>query len=467
MNAPLALDLARARAAIQAGARAVWRGRVHQVSGVIVEAAGVPAAMGELCRIERGALGLVDAEVVGFRGATTLLMPHGDVAGIAPRQAVLALGRPFAIRTGPELLGRVLDGFGTPIDPGPKLPNGMHLARVRSEAPAPLERTPIERPLATGVRAIDGTCLLGRGQRLGIFSGSGVGKSTLLGQVTRGTDADVLVVALVGERGREVRGFLDEVLDARARARAVTVVATSDRAPIERYLAPFVAVTVAESFRDAGLDVLFVMDSVTRFAAAAREIGLAAGEPPTVRGYPPSFFATVPKLVERLGRSARGSITGLLTVLLDADDPNEPVADTLRGLLDGHLYLSRELAQRGHYPAIDVLASLSRLMNSVAGERHRALAQALREALAQWREGRDLVEIGAYKPGTNERLDRALALWPGIEGFLRQGVGERASLGETLARMEALLAAPAPPPRPAAKPPAGKNAPARAAGGRP
>lgn len=247
----------------------------------------------------------------------------------------------------------------------------------------------------------------------------------------------------------------------------MTVVATSDRAPIERYLAPFVAVTVAESFRDAGLDVLFVMDSVTRFAAAAREIGLAAGEPPTVRGYPPSFFATVPKLVERLGRSARGSITGLLTVLLDADDPNEPVADTLRGLLDGHLYLSRELAQRGHYPAIDVLASLSRLMNSVAGERHRALAQALREALAQWREGRDLVEIGAYKPGTNERLDRALALLPGIEGFLRQGVGERASLGETLARMEALLAAPAPPPRPAAKPPAGKNAPARAAGGRP
>ncbi len=459
----LPLDLARARGAIRAGARPVWRGRVHQVSGVIVEAAGVPAAMGELCRIERGALGPVEAEVVGFRGSTTLLMPHGNLEGIAPRQAVLALGRPFSIRTGPELLGRVLDGFGAPIDRGPRLPGTMALARVRNDAPPPLERTPIARPLATGVRALDATCLLGRGQRLGIFSGSGVGKSTLLGQVTRGTDADVLVVALVGERGREVRGFLDEVLDERTRARAVTVVATSDRSPIERFLAPFVAVTVAESFREQGLDVLFVMDSVTRFAAAAREIGLAAGEPPTVRGYPPSFFATVPKLVERLGRSARGSITGLLTVLLDADDPNEPVADTLRGLLDGHLYLSRELAQRGHYPAIDVLASLSRLMNAIASPRHRALAQALREAMAQWREGRDLVEIGAYKPGTNERLDRALALVPGIEAFLRQGVGERSSLDETLARLETLLAAPAAPARPVAKPAAPRTAAARPA----
>jgi len=290
-----------------------------------------------------------------------------------------------------------------------------------------------------------------------------VGKSTLLGQVARGTDADVLVVALVGERGREVRGFLDEVLDERTRARAVTVVATSDRSPIERFLAPFVAVTVAETFRDAGLDVLFVMDSVTRFAAAAREIGLAAGEPPTVRGYPPSFFATVPRLVERLGRAARGSITGLLTVLLDADDPNEPVADTLRGLLDGHVFLSRELAQRGHYPAIDVLASLSRLMNAIASERHRALAQALREALAQWREGRDLVEIGAYRPGTNERLDRALALVPGIETFLRQGAGERATLAETLARLETLLAPPRIAPTSAAKPAAAKPAVAKPA----
>jgi FliI/YscN family ATPase len=447
VSTPL-LDLARARAGIGEAARAVWKGRVDQVSGLIVEALGVPAAMGELCRIERGRLGAIEAEVVGFRGATTLLMPHGDLDGIAPRQSVVALGRPFAIRTGHELLGRVLDGFGAPIDGGRALASAMARARVRREAPAPLARTPIDAPLVTGVRALDATCLLGRGQRLGIFSGSGVGKSTLLGQVTRGTEADVVVVALVGERGREVRGFLDDVLDEHARAKAVMVVATSDRAPIERYLAPFVAVTVAESFRDQGADVLFVMDSVTRFAAAAREIGLAAGEPPTVRGYPPSFFATVPKLVERLGRSARGSITGLLTVLLDADDPNEPVADTLRGLLDGHLYLSRDLAQRGHFPAIDVLASLSRLMSSVASARQKELAQALREALAQWKEGRDLVEIGAYKAGTNPRLDRALALVPGIDAFLRQGVGERSSLVETLTRLETLLA----PPKPAGKP---------------
>jgi flagellum-specific ATP synthase len=446
------VEMARASATIRSAARAVWTGRVDQVSGVIVEAVGVPAAMGELCRIERGALGPVEAEVVGFRGATTLLMPHGDLAGIAPRQAVIALGAPFSVRTGPELLGRVLDGFGVPLDGGPPLPGSMPRARVRREAPGPLERAPIDQPLVTGVRALDATCLVGRGQRLGIFSGSGVGKSTLLGQVTRGTEADVLVIALVGERGREVRGFLDEVLDERTRARAVTIVATSDRSPIERFLAPFVAVTAAESFRDAGHDVLFVMDSVTRFAAAAREIGLAAGEPPTVRGYPPSFFATVPKLVERLGRSDRGSITGLLTVLLDADDPNEPVADTLRGLLDGHVYLSRELAQRGHFPAIDVLASLSRLMGSIASERHRALAQSLREILAQWREGRDLVEIGAYKPGTNERLDRALALLPGVEAFLRQAVGERTGLAETLGRMEALLAAPRPAAKPAERP---------------
>jgi flagellum-specific ATP synthase len=446
------VDLERARTEIRAGARPVWRGRVDQVSGVIVEAAGVPAAMGELCRIERGALGPVEAEVVGFRGATTLLMPHGNLEGIAPRQAVLALGRPFAVRTGPELLGRVLDGFGAPVDGGARLPATMARARVRNDAPLPLERTAIAQPLTTGVRAIDGTCLLGRGQRLGIFSGSGVGKSTLLGQVTRGTDADVLVVTLVGERGREVRGFLDDVLDERTRRRTVMVVATSDRPPIERFLAPFVGVTVAEHFRDAGKDVLFVMDSVTRFAAAAREIGLAAGEPPTVRGYPPSFFATVPKLVERLGRSARGSITGLLTVLLDGDDPNEPVADTLRGLLDGHVYLSRELAHRGHFPAIDVLASLSRLMSSIATPAHRALAQNLREALALWREGRDLVEIGAYKAGTNPRLDRALALMPGIEAFLRQGVEEKTGLGETLARLEALLAAPRPAPAPSQKP---------------
>jgi flagellum-specific ATP synthase len=423
------LDLERCRAHLREAVRPTWRGRVEIVSGVIVEATGAPAAMGEMCLIDRGPLGRIAAEVVGFRGSSTLLMPHGSPEGIGPRQLVTALGRPFAVPIGDELLGRVLDGFGAPID-GRSLPRTLEQRAVRNDAPTPLGRQPIERPLQTGVRAIDAAVTLGRGQRLGIFSGSGVGKSTLLGQIARGTDADVIVVALVGERGREVKDFLRDVLGDEL-GRAVTVVATSDRAPIERYLAPFVAISVAEHFRDRGLDVLFVMDSITRFAAASREIGLAAGEPPTVRGYPPSFFATVPRLVERLGRAERGSITGLFTVLLDGDDPNEPVADTLRGLLDGHVMLSRDLADRGHYPAIDVLPSLSRLQPRLLARDDHRLSLKVRETLAHLREGRDLVEIGAYRRGTNPDLDRALALRPALDAFLRQDVHETTTLEET------------------------------------
>jgi flagellum-specific ATP synthase len=429
-----ALDWDRARAHIAAGAAPLFRGRVEQVSGVLVEAAGVPAAVGEMCRIRRGKDDTgtdraIDAEVVGFRGTTTLLMPHGDVAGIAPMQEVTALGRPFVLHVGDEMLGRTIDGYGHAIDGGPSLTT-RDARSVRGGSPDPLARPPIDRPMQTGVRAIDGLNTLGRGQRIGIFSGSGVGKSTLLGQITRGTDADVIVVALVGERGREVGGFVNEVLDEATRKKSVLVVATSDRAPIERFLAPFVAVTVAEHFRDAGKNVLLVMDSITRFAAASREIGLAAGEPPTVRGYPPSFFATVPKLVERMGRTAKGSITGLITVLLDGDDPNEPVADTLRGLLDGHLFLRRELAQAGHFPAIDVLASLSRLMPALVDDGHAASARALRGWLAAHRDGRDLIEIGAYKAGTNPRLDQAIARMSAIEAYLQQGVRETTPIDE-------------------------------------
>ena len=433
------LDLERCREHATAAARPSWRGEVARVSGVIVEANGVPAAMGELVLVDRGTRGIVEAEVVGFRGATTLLMLHGDLEGTAPRQPVRALGRPFCIPVGDALLGRVLDGFGQPLDGGARLTQDMALRNVRSEAPPALSRERIDTPLQTGVRAIDGAVTIGRGQRLGIFAGSGVGKSTLLGQITRGTDAEVLVIGLVGERGREVRDFLETTLDADRRARAVTVVATSDRSPIERFLAPFVAVTAAEYFRDQGKDVLLVMDSITRFAAASREIGLAAGEPPTVRGFPPSFFATVPKLVERLGRANGGSITGLLTVLLDQDDPNDPVSDTLRGLLDGHLFLSREIAQRGIYPAVDVLASLSRLMPSLATPTHQEHARRLREALARWNEGRDLIEIGAYKPGTNAALDHAVAILPGIEAFLRQSTEESTGFADTCALLGQLF----------------------------
>lgn len=435
------LDLARCQEHIRRGARPFYRGRVDIVSGVLIEAVGVPAAHGELCRIERGDRGPIDAEVVGFRGASTLLMPHGDLEGIAPRQVVLSLDRSFAISVGQELLGRSIDGFGAPIDGGPPLSTALTCS-VRRGAPDPLARPPIVDALQTGVRSIDALATIGCGQRLGIFSGSGVGKSSLLGQVTRGTDADVVVVALVGERGREVRGFVEEVLGEEGRKKSVLVVATSDRAPIERYLAPFVAMTVAEYFRDEGLNVLLVLDSITRFAAACREIGLAAGEPPTVRGYPPSFFATVPKLIERMGRTERGSITGMLTVLLDGDDPNEPVADTMRSLLDGHIFLSRDLARAGHYPAVDVLGSLSRLMPALVSPEHLQVAQIVRQYLASWAEGRDLVEIGAYRAGTNPRLDAAIAVMPGIEVFLRQRTDELSTFGETLELLAQAITAP-------------------------
>jgi len=437
----LTLDLESCREHIDQGARPYWRGLVDVVSGVMVEATGLPAAMGELCRIHRGKAGPIDAEVVGFRGSTTLLMPHGNLEGIAPHQEVTALGTPFTIGVGDQLLGRVIDGFGLPLDDTTdtslaKLPERR---LVRQDAPSPLSRKPITEVLTTGVRSIDSAVALGRGQRLGIFAGSGVGKSTLLGQVANGTDADVVVCVLVGERGREVRSFLEDVLGPEGRKKAVVVAATSDRPPIERFLAPFVGVTVAEYFRDQGKNVMVVMDSITRFAGASREIGLAAGEPPTVRGYPPSFFATVPKLIERMGRSDTGSITGLITILLDGDDPNEPVADTLRGLLDGHLFLSRDLAQRGIFPPVDVLASLSRLMSELIDPDHAEAVQRLRRILAAWKEGRDLVEVGAYRQGTNPDLDEAIARMPILEVFLKQAPDEFSSREETVELLKLAL----------------------------
>ncbi|MFT7676833.1 MAG: flagellum-specific ATP synthase [Planctomycetota bacterium] len=424
-------DIEQMKHTVKRGARPYYQGRVRRVTGVLVEASGIPVPQGGMVRIERGALGPIDAEAVGFDGNTTLLMPHGDVAGIAPDQLVISLEREFTVPTSNALLGRVLDGFGYPMDSGPELPR-TDTRPARAQAPLPRERRPIDTPLTTGVRAVDGLLTLGKGQRLGIFAGSGVGKSTLLGQITRGTDADVIVVCLVGERGREVQDFLEEVLGEEGRKRSVLVAATSDRPPIERLSAPFTAVTIAEAFRDQGLDVLLVMDSVTRYAAASREVGLAVGEPPTVRGYPPSFFASVPKLLERMGRTEKGSITGLITVLLEGDDHNEPVADTLRGLLDGHLVLSRDLAQAGHFPAVDVLSSLSRLMNGLANEGHIAHSRALRADLAAYQEGRDLIDIGAYQAGANPALDRAVMRMPVIEAFLRQETTDMTPLRDTL-----------------------------------
>jgi flagellum-specific ATP synthase len=424
------IDMVACQKSIQKGVHARYRGSVDRVTGILVEAVGVPAALGEMCRIQRNGNDSIEAEVVGFRGQTTLLMPHGDISGIAPKQPVYALNREFLIPVGPSLLGRMVDGFGRAHDGGPEI-HEASWRRVHAEAPTPTERVRIQEPLQTGVRVIDGLIPLGRGQRLGIFAGSGVGKSTLLGQVTRGTEADVIVCCLVGERGREVQDFIVEVLGEEGLKRAVMVVATSDRPPIERLTAPFTAVTVAESFRDQGKNVLLLMDSVTRYAAASREVGLAVGEPPTVRGLPPSFFATVPQLIERMGRTTKGSITGLITVLVDGDDPNEPVADTLRGLLDGHIFLSRDLAQKGHFPAVDVLESLSRLAPVLSSPEQRQNAQVLRSDLAAYQEGRDLVEIGAYQAGTNPTLDGALMRLPVINAFLQQDPNDITTVKET------------------------------------
>lgn len=426
----MSLDLNRCRDIIRSASTPHFRGRIDVVSGVLVEATGVPSAVGELCRIDRELLGPIEAEVVGFRGDRTLLMPHGDLVGLAPGQPVFALGRTFGIEVTDAMLGRVVDGFGRPLD-GMPLPSGGEHRCVRQDAPAPLSREPVAEPITTGVRSIDGLTTLGAGQRVGIFAGAGVGKSTLMGQITRGTEADVVIACLVGERGREVRDFLDEVVGEGARDRTVLVAATSDRPPLERLTAPWVAVTIAEHFQAQGKRVLLLIDSITRFAHAAREVGLAAGEPPTVRGYPPSYFATVPKLLERMGRMSTGSITGLLNVLLDGDGEDDPVADSLRGLLDGHIVLSPELARSGHYPAIDVLSSLSRLMPRLITPEHAVAAQRTRELLSAWRAGQDLVDVGAYQPGTNQALDEAIDRLPAVNAFLRQDVDDPTIFEET------------------------------------
>ncbi len=431
------LDLERCTRTIRAAERPLYRGEVDVVAGVLVEATGIPAAIGDLCEINRGLMGPIQAEVIGFKGDRTLLMPHGDLVGLAPGQPVQGLGRSFGLNVSDDFLGRVVDGFGRPLDGMPAPEHGQRRP-IRKEAPMPMERASVNQPIATGVRAIDGLMTLGCGQRVGIFARAGVGKSTLLGQITRGTEADVVVACLVGERGREVRDFVEDTVGD-AMSRTVLVAATSDRSPLERLTAPWVAITIAEHFQAQGKNVLLVVDSITRFAHAAREVGLAAGEPPTVRGYPPSFFATVPQLLERMGRLKSGSITGLLTVLVDGDEEDDPVADALRGLLDGHISLSPELARSGHYPAIDVLDSLSRLMPKLADRPHQARARAIRELLAAFRDGRDLVDVGAYQPGSNRLLDLALERMPMIEAFLRQDVDDPTALEETVAVLSLIV----------------------------
>jgi FliI/YscN family ATPase len=410
-------------------------GAVTRVVGSTIEAAGLLVQIGSICWVEAEPAGLISAEVVGFRDGRITLVPFGDVLGVRPGSRVRLREDQFRVPIGPRVLGRVLDGFGRPLDGAGPL--GAPTRVISGSAPHPLTRARIDTPLSTGVRAIDGCLTAGKGQRLGIFAGSGVGKSTLLSMIARNSAASVNVIALIGERGREVQEFIDHQLGPEGLARSVVVVATSDQPALLRVKAAEVATAIAESFRDEGRDVLLVMDSVTRLAMAQREIALGAGEPPALRGYPPSVFAYLARILERAGNTDRGTITGFYTVLVEGDDLSEPVADGVRSILDGHIVLSRLLAERNHYPAIDVLASVSRVMPAVTEERHRRLAAALRTVLAVYEESRDLIEVGAYAAGSNPEVDRAIALRPAILAFLQQAPDERSGLAEAIAGLEA------------------------------
>ncbi len=408
------------------------RGRVSKIIGLTVAVAGFPAPLGAVAKLETEHGASVEAEVVGFSGDDTLLLPYGELHGIRRGTACVLKQSVPAARVGDGLLGRIIDGRGLFLDGRPPavLP---HRVSLQGQTISPMQRSRIDQPLATGIRAIDGLLTCGRGQRLGIFAGSGVGKSTLLGQMARATEADVNVVVLIGERGREVREFIERDLGPEGLARSVVVVATGDDPAVLRLRAAYLGTAIAEYFRDTRRDVLLVMDSVTRFALAQREIGLAAGESPATRGYPPSVFSLLPRLLERSGRLANGSITGFYTVLVEGDDTNEPIADAVRGTLDGHVVLSRKLAEQGHFPAIDVLASLSRLMIDVTQTEHRQAATSLRQLLSAHRQAEDLISIGAYQSGANALVDAALRLQEPIQNFLQQDRRECATLAQASA----------------------------------
>jgi flagellum-specific ATP synthase len=410
-------------------------GHISQVVGLIIESNGPQAPVGEICIVrDRSGREVCRTEIVGFRDNRILSMVLGDVQNIAPGMEIIASGTMLSVHTGDALLGRVLDGLGQPMD-GKPMPEGLHRRSVYAQPPNPLLRKRIHEPMATGVRAIDGLLTMGKGQRVGIFAGSGVGKSTLLGMIARNATADVNVIALIGERGREVREFIEKDLGPDGLSRSVVVVATSDMPALVRVKAPFVATAIAESFRDQGLDVMLMMDSVTRLAMAQREVGLSVGEPPTTKGYTPSVFAMMPRLMERAGSSDKGTITALYTVLVEGDDMNEPIADTARGILDGHIVLARRLAAQAHYPAIDVLESVSRVMGDVVSKQHKNSAQIFREMMAAYREAEDLINVGAYQKGANPVVDKSLEQRSAILGFLRQQVTDPTDFQNTVEKL--------------------------------
>ena len=415
-------------------------GKIENIVGMSIEASGIKAAVGDICRIYSGeSSGQITAEVVGFKGDRVLLMPYSEMAGISAGNFVRTTGQQLRLRVGSFLKGRIINALGQPIDDHGPFEGGVHYAIGGSGYVNPLTRPPIREKMEFGVKAIDGLLTIGKGQRMGIFAGSGVGKSTLMGMIAKNVKADINVIALVGERGREVLEFVQKDLGEEGMRRSILVVATSDQPAMLRMRCPSVATGIAEYFRDQGFDALLMMDSLTRFAMAQREIGLAIGEPPVARGYTPSIYAELPKLLERSGNFKTGSITAIYTVLVEGDDTNEPIADTVRGILDGHIVLSRALAAANHYPAIDISQSISRLMIELVNEEHHQLASKLRDILSVYEKNADLVSIGAYKAGTNPRLDAALTKIDLVNQFLMQGVNEAFSYEQAIAELRRIL----------------------------
>jgi flagellum-specific ATP synthase len=416
-----------------------YMGKVSKITGLTIESIGPIAKVGEVCQIYPiASKEPIDAEVVGFRDDRILLMPLGEMEGIGPGSRVVALGHGFLVEVGEQLKGRILDGLGNPIDgKGPLFTGNFY--SVSNTPPNPLARKRIDEVLPLGVRALDGLLTCGKGQRMGIFAGSGVGKSTLLGMIARNALSSVNVIGLIGERGREVREFIENDLKEEGLAQSVVVVATSDQPALVRKKGAELATAIAEYFRDQGEDVLLLMDSLTRFSMAQREIGVAIGEPPVTRGFTPSVFSVLPKLLERTGTSDKGSITALYTVLVDGDDMNEPITDTVRGILDGHIVLSRDLAHKNHYPAIDILASISRVMNNICEKEHVSAANTMKDLMATYRDAEDLINIGAYKKGSNPKIDKSIDHIEMIESFLKQGIMDKISFEETRKILESVI----------------------------
>ncbi len=406
-------------------------GRVSQVIGLVIEATGPQATIGDLCEVHTNSGTTILAEIVGFKGKNILLMPLSEMIGISPGSRVSLSPRPLSVPVGPQLLGRILDGLGNPID-GKGPIETKEYQPVFNIPPDPLTRKRITEPMPTGVRAIDGLVTIGKGQRIGIFSGSGIGKSVLLGMISRYSDAPVTVIGLIGERGREVREFIEKDLGEEGLRKSVVIVATSDQAAMIRIKGALITTAIAEYFRDTGTDVMLLMDSLTRVAMAQREIGLAIGEPPTTKGYTPSVFALLPRLLERAGNSTQGSITGIYSVLVESDDLDEPISDASRSILDGHIVLSRKLATLGHYPAIDVMASISRVKNDVIEDDHKNWSRTFQELLATYRESEDLINIGAYSQGSNPRVDLAIEHIEDFNRFLRQEIQQTSQFDDTL-----------------------------------